>query len=82
MIRSGLHLHFKALKNDKEALAVINEYIITTTNSPYIAKYDATAPKEDKIRNLKFPNLPKGKISNAFKGLRKLIGMERGITLG
>ena len=76
MIRSGLHLHFKALKNDKEALAVINDYIITTvTNSPYIAKYDATAPpKEDlKANNLleipktKFPNefiIPKDKISN------------------
>lgn len=49
MIRSELHLHFKALKNDKEALAVINDYIIAAvTNSPYIAKYDATAPtKED-----------------------------------
>ena len=53
MIRSGLHLHFKALKNDKEALAVINDYIITTvTNSPYIAKYDATAPPKEEIKLL------------------------------
>ena len=55
MIRSGLHLHFKALKNDKEALAVINDYIITTvTNSPYIAKYDATAPPKEDIQDLGF----------------------------
>ena len=76
MIRSGLHLHFKALKNDKEALAVINDYIIAAVaSSPYIAKYDATAPpKEDiqasnllEIPKTKFPNefiIPKDKISN------------------
>jgi len=53
MIRSGLHLHFKALKNDKEALAVINDYIIAAvTNSPYIAKYDATAPPKEDIQDL------------------------------
>jgi hypothetical protein len=60
MIRSGLHLHFKALKNDKEALAVINDYIITTvTNSPYIAKYDATAPIKEDIQDLGFTELLK-----------------------
>lgn len=60
MIRSGLHLHFKALKNDKEALAVINEYIIATvTNSPYIAKYDATAPTKEGIQDLGYAELLK-----------------------
>lgn len=55
MIRSELHLHFKALKNDKEALAVINDYIIAAvTNSPYIAKYDATAPPEEDMQDLGF----------------------------
>ncbi len=60
MIRSELHLHFKALKNDKEALAVINDYIITAvTNSPYIAKYDATAPPKEDIQDLGFTELLK-----------------------
>lgn len=60
MIRSGLHLHFKALKNDKEALVVINDYIIAAvTNSPYIAKYDATAPTKEDIQDLGFTELLK-----------------------
>jgi len=49
MIRSGLHLHFEALEGNADALKAINDYIIAAvTTSPYIAKYDATAPlKED-----------------------------------